>query len=131
MVKMGWYTTKEVAGMLQISKMTLYRWEAAGKIPKAHRHPMNKYRVYTIEDIEKIKKQIGQVPKTGGRMAINADVKHMIQADNITDQQWKTIKIKYRNNYDKMKAALRRYGAVRVAFGFDGAMKPVSELVSY
>ena len=56
MVKMGYFTTKEVAETLRISKMTLYRWEKARKIPHARRHPMNKYRVYTQEDIGKIKK---------------------------------------------------------------------------
>jgi DNA-binding transcriptional MerR regulator len=56
LVKMGYYTTKDVSDMLRISKMTLYRWEAAEKIPRARRHPMNKYRVYTKEDVEKIKR---------------------------------------------------------------------------
>ena len=56
MVKMGYYTTKDVSDMLRISKMTLYRWEAKKLIPRARRHPMNKYRVYTKADVEKIKK---------------------------------------------------------------------------
>lgn len=60
MVKMGYYTTQEVAGMLNISKMTLYRWEKAKKIPRARRYPMNNYRVYTKDDIEKIKKLLAK-----------------------------------------------------------------------
>jgi len=60
MVKMGYFTAKEVAEMLNINKMTLYRWESAKKIPKARRHPMNKYRVYTKEDVDKIKKIINR-----------------------------------------------------------------------
>ena len=58
MTKMGYFTAQEVADAMRISKKTLYRWEAARKIPRARRHPMNKYRVYTQEDIDKIKKII-------------------------------------------------------------------------
>lgn len=54
------YTVNDVIRELKISKNTLYNWEAAGKIPKAKRHPMNKYRVYTKDDIEKIKKIVNR-----------------------------------------------------------------------
>jgi len=57
-VKMGFHTVKEVAEALKVDKKSLYRWEAAEKIPKARRHPMNNYRVYTKDDIEKIKRII-------------------------------------------------------------------------
>jgi len=40
---------------LGITKKTLYKWEAEGKIPKAKRELPSKYTVYTAEDIEKIK----------------------------------------------------------------------------
>lgn len=50
------YLTSEVTEMLGITKKTLYRWEAQGKIPKAKRELASNYRVYTAEDIEKIKK---------------------------------------------------------------------------
>jgi len=56
MVKLGYYTTSDVARMLKINKMQLYRWEKAGRLPKAKRHPMNDYRVYTDKDLSKIKK---------------------------------------------------------------------------
>jgi len=55
---MGYYTIKDVIGMLGISKNTLLNWELAKKIPRARRHPMNDYRVYTKEDVDKIKKII-------------------------------------------------------------------------
>lgn len=58
MVKLGYYTTADVANMLKVNKMQLYRWEASGRLPKARRHPMNDYRVYTAEDVGKIKKRI-------------------------------------------------------------------------
>ena len=53
-------TSDDVAKALKINKKTLYRWEAAGKIPKAKRHPMNKYRVWTREDVEKLRKIINK-----------------------------------------------------------------------
>ena len=56
MTKMGYYTAQEVADILEINKMTLFNWERAGKIPRAKRHPINKWRIYTKEDIEKLKK---------------------------------------------------------------------------
>lgn len=52
----GYLTVKDAARLLGVDRKTLYRWEVAKKIPAARRHPMNKYRVYTQEDIDKIKK---------------------------------------------------------------------------
>lgn len=61
LVKLGFYTVAEVAEMLGVKdRKTLYNWERAKKIPKARRHPMNNYRVYTKEDVEKIKKIINK-----------------------------------------------------------------------
>jgi DNA-binding transcriptional MerR regulator len=54
------YTSQEVAGILGIYKRTLLNWEAAGKIPKAKRDPMNNYRCYTEEDIRKLRKITGR-----------------------------------------------------------------------
>jgi len=59
------YTAQRVADILSIDKRTLFNWEAAGKIPKAKRDPMNNYRYYTIGDLEKLK--------------------------NITDRKWKLV----------------------------------------
>lgn len=50
------YLTAEVTRMLGITKKTLYRWEAQRKIPKAKRDLISNYRIYTIRDIERIKK---------------------------------------------------------------------------
>lgn len=52
----GYSTSSDVVKELGIIKNTLFRWEAAGKIPKAKRDPMSGYRVWTREDVEKIKK---------------------------------------------------------------------------
>ena len=49
------YTSQQVAEALGIYKRTLLNWEVAGKIPKAKRDPMNNYRYYTKEDIDRLK----------------------------------------------------------------------------
>ena len=43
--------------MLGVSKLTLRNWDRDGKL-SALRHPINNYRVYQLEDIEKIINQI-------------------------------------------------------------------------
>ncbi len=48
---------KDAAKMLGVSKLTLRNWDVAGKLP-AYRHPISNYRVYKVEDIEKIIAQI-------------------------------------------------------------------------
>ncbi|MSR78700.1 MAG: MerR family DNA-binding transcriptional regulator [Candidatus Taylorbacteria bacterium] len=48
---------RDAAKMLGVSKLTLRNWDNAGKLP-AYRHPISNYRVYRIEDVEKIIRQI-------------------------------------------------------------------------
>jgi DNA-binding transcriptional MerR regulator len=47
--------SKDVEKILGIKRETLFYWEKTGKIPKAKRTPMGKYRYWTKEDVEKIK----------------------------------------------------------------------------
>ncbi len=54
------YKAGEVAKILGVYKRTLFNWEAEGKIPEAKRDPMNNYRYYTKEDIERLKKITGR-----------------------------------------------------------------------
>ena len=54
------YLFNDVAEILGVSKKTLWNWEQAGKIPKARRDPMNNYRIYTEEDLKKLKKITGR-----------------------------------------------------------------------
>jgi MerR family copper efflux transcriptional regulator len=44
---------KDASKMLGVTPLTLRNWDKNGKL-KAYRHPMNNYRVYKIEDIERI-----------------------------------------------------------------------------
>ena len=45
-------TIKEAADMLGVSPLTLRNWDKSDKF-KAMRHPINNYRVYRVEDIER------------------------------------------------------------------------------
>lgn len=44
---------EEASKMLNVTTMTLRRWDKAGKL-KAYRHPINKYRLYKKSEIEKL-----------------------------------------------------------------------------
>jgi len=50
-------TIKDASQILGVSKITLRNWDKTGKL-KAHRHPFNNYRVYKIEDIDKVLEMI-------------------------------------------------------------------------
>ena len=50
-------TIKEAAELLGVDKITLRRWDKAGKL-KPYRHPINSYRLYKRSDIEQILKGI-------------------------------------------------------------------------
>ena len=52
-------TIREAAKTLGVSPDTLRRWDKAGKF-KATRHPMNNYRMYSTQTIEKLKNKIIQ-----------------------------------------------------------------------
>ncbi|MGH2509283.1 MAG: MerR family DNA-binding transcriptional regulator [Terriglobia bacterium] len=59
MKKTGMFTrlsSNDVAGVLGISKKTLKNWLRAGKIPEPQRDPNNNYRVWTLQDVENIRK---------------------------------------------------------------------------
>jgi len=46
-------TIKDASIILGVSKITLRNWDKSSKL-KAHRHPFNNYRVYKLEDIDKV-----------------------------------------------------------------------------
>ncbi len=46
-------TIKDASNILGVSKITLRNWDKSGKL-KAHRHPFNNYRIYKIDDIDKL-----------------------------------------------------------------------------
>lgn len=50
--------TRQVAKILGISLNTLYRWLKAEKISEPNRDPVNNYRLWTAEDVERIRRQL-------------------------------------------------------------------------
>ncbi|MDD5417077.1 MAG: helix-turn-helix domain-containing protein [Candidatus Aenigmarchaeota archaeon] len=48
---------KEASEILGVSVMTLHRWDAKGKL-KSFRHPINLYRLYKKDELEKLLKKI-------------------------------------------------------------------------
>ena len=50
------YNIQEVADILGIYKGTVKNYEEKGIFPKARRNPINKYREYTQEDIDILKR---------------------------------------------------------------------------
>lgn len=52
-------TVKQVAKILGITPLTVRNWDKAGKLA-AYRNPLNNYRLYLVEDIEKLLTKIEQ-----------------------------------------------------------------------
>lgn len=50
-------TVKEAAYLVGVTPLTLRNWDKLGKL-KAHRNPINNYRVYRPEDIELFQRRI-------------------------------------------------------------------------
>ena len=48
-----YFSIKEAAEILGVSTLTLRNWDKSGKF-RAHRHPMNNYRVYKLSALERI-----------------------------------------------------------------------------
>ncbi len=63
-------TIKQASLILGVSALTLRNWDKNGKFP-ARRHPMNNYRVYKLDDLEKIVEDI----ELGGAIGTNAKKK--------------------------------------------------------
>jgi DNA-binding transcriptional MerR regulator len=55
MVESKFLTVDQVAKQLGISKQTLYRYEKKRIFPYPKRNPINRWRQYTEEDIQKLK----------------------------------------------------------------------------
>ena len=50
-------TIKEAVEYVGVTPNTLRNWGVAGKIPQ-YRHPINNYRLYKPEDLEKVLRQL-------------------------------------------------------------------------
>ncbi len=54
------YSIRDSAELLGVSKQTLMRYERRGFFPRARRNPINGWREYTLNDIQKLKKILGR-----------------------------------------------------------------------
>lgn len=59
-------TVGGAASYLGVSKDTLRRWDAAGKLT-ARRHPLTGFRLYSREELDALLSQAGTTPKSEGR----------------------------------------------------------------
>ena len=50
-------TIKKAAQLLGVSMITLRRWDSTGKF-RARRHPVNGFRLYKKDDLEKLLKKV-------------------------------------------------------------------------
>jgi DNA-binding transcriptional MerR regulator len=50
--------TRQVAKILGVSLNTLYRWLKAEKISEPNRDPVNNYRLWTADDVDRIRRQL-------------------------------------------------------------------------
>jgi len=50
-------TVREVARLLGVTPLTVRNWDSKGKLA-AYRNPMNNYRLYKVEDVEVLMRQI-------------------------------------------------------------------------
>ena len=51
-------TTRQVASTLGVSLNTIYRWLKAERIPEPYRNPDNNYRLWTVEDLNRIRQLV-------------------------------------------------------------------------
>jgi DNA-binding transcriptional MerR regulator len=52
-------TTEQVAKILGVSKKTLKTWLQNGKVPEPDRNPKNNYRIWTLADVDAIRRILG------------------------------------------------------------------------
>ncbi len=63
-------TVNDVARLLGMSPLTVRNWDRAGKLV-AYRNPVNNYRMYKIEDVETIIRQIEHSRETKRKLKID------------------------------------------------------------
>lgn len=66
---------KQASKILGVSPLTLRNWDNNGKL-KAHRHPMNNYRVYKLEDLERVINEIEE--NSGLRKSTKSEIKKLV-----------------------------------------------------
>ena len=63
-------SVKEVARLLSVTPLTIRNWDQRGKLV-AYRNPVNNYRMYKVEDVEVLLRQIDQSKERVRRLKID------------------------------------------------------------
>ena len=63
-------TVREVARLLGVTPLTIRNWDAKGRLI-AYRNPINNYRLYKVEDVEVILRQIEQSKQSTRKLKID------------------------------------------------------------
>lgn len=63
-------SVREVARLLSVTPLTVRNWDEKGKLI-AYRNPVNNYRMYKIEDVELILRQIDQSQEKNRKLKID------------------------------------------------------------
>jgi len=63
-------TVKEVARLLGVTPLTVRNWDQRGRLI-AYRNPVNNYRLYKIEDVEVLLRQIEQSKQKSRKLKID------------------------------------------------------------
>ena len=63
-------TVREVARLMGITPLTVRNWDTKGKLV-AYRNPINNYRLYKVEDIEVLMRQIEQSKQKTRKLKID------------------------------------------------------------
>jgi len=74
MRKEGFVKVKEAARMLGVSPNTVRAWGADGKIPE-YRHPVNSYRLYKRDELERILEELEESVSTRDKAGIKRRAK--------------------------------------------------------
>jgi DNA (cytosine-5)-methyltransferase 1 len=63
-------TVREVSRLIGVTPLTVRNWDQKGKLV-AYRNPVNNYRLYKVEDIETLLKQIEQSKQKSKKLKID------------------------------------------------------------
>ena len=63
-------TVKEVARLLGVTPLTIRNWDQKGRLI-AYRNPVNNYRLYKVEDVEVLLRQIEQSKQKSRKLKID------------------------------------------------------------
>jgi DNA (cytosine-5)-methyltransferase 1 len=74
-------TIKDAAKILGVSKITLRNWDTSGKL-QALRHPFNNYRVYKVEEIERV---VELIEKSPGRIQEKKEAIRKLEVQHLDD----------------------------------------------